>query len=232
MRLRRVTVSRSVAMAMQIVPPKSMRSAPSSSSISVTNACVAPLARRAACATAAAISGVGALAGGDVDEQPPQFFPIGQPVERPFPVAAEEGLEDGVGHPLRVGLGVEPAGDPGLGEPDQSLEVVPEHLLGGPLLLSLGSCGLRLLGRAVCIVGPGNGSPDPFDQAGFLGRCRRGFLDGRRRLLVGDWLPEPLEELAAVAAELVRRAVLEATVRTEDHACAARPLTPQSIARS
>ena len=48
MRLRRDAVSATVAMARQMVPPNSMRSAPSSSSISTASAWVAPVCCRAA----------------------------------------------------------------------------------------------------------------------------------------------------------------------------------------
>ena len=57
-RLRREATSASVAIARQIVPPNSMRSAPSSRSISTANAWVAPVCCRAARATASAVSRV------------------------------------------------------------------------------------------------------------------------------------------------------------------------------
>ena len=64
MRLRRDRRRRAVAIARQMVPPNSIRSAPSSRSISTASAWVAPVRRRAACATASAVSRVSSPAGG------------------------------------------------------------------------------------------------------------------------------------------------------------------------
>src|SRR5262249_38846853 len=56
MRLCREATSASPAIASAMVPPRSMRSAPSSRSIRTASTCVAPVWRRAACATTSAIS--------------------------------------------------------------------------------------------------------------------------------------------------------------------------------
>ena len=75
MRERRDSISVSVAMPMQIVPPKSIRSGPSSRSISTASAWLAPLSRRAAWATASAVSRVISTGVGQ-PQRVPQFGQI------------------------------------------------------------------------------------------------------------------------------------------------------------
>src|SRR5712691_1139070 len=84
MRERRDSVSPSVAMPMQIVPPKSIRSGPSSRSIKMASAWLAPVSRRAASAD---------VAGDDAAAE--EALGAGQGRDACRDLAAGEGLDQG-----------------------------------------------------------------------------------------------------------------------------------------
>src|SRR5438045_1581069 len=117
MRERREATSLSVAIAIQIEPPKSILSGPSSRSISTASAWLAPLCRRAALATASAASRVmGSKAGLGAAVRHQLLDPLQQRVDMRFaepvgvePLQPDRGLGAAAGEQPRDDLFLEHA---------------------------------------------------------------------------------------------------------------------------